>query len=163
MNPRLSLDRATWASFWAVLCGLFVASSPGVIAYPYAVPVLAGAGGLALLYFVVGVAGVKGGEPDFMAKVWPVIIAAAAGFLMGEGYYFPASWRSLNLVLQAFYVAVLAAAGVRFLLVMRPMPGSELPDPARLGMPSAGPASQQAAHAALSRNHPGWTPPKFPD
>jgi hypothetical protein len=160
MNPKSHRDRATWATFWLVLGAGIVWKWPGLMAYPYAVPVLAGAGGVALLYFVVGV-GKATAEPDPMGRFWPFLFACGAAFLMGEGYYLPREFHFCNAVLLALYAAVLAAAGVRFLLACRPMPGSELPDPASLGMQSNGPASQQAAHAALSRNHPGWTPPKF--
>jgi hypothetical protein len=121
--------------------------------------VVAGCGGLALVYLCVGLKKATP-DPDPMSKFWPVLFLAATGFLMGQGYYFPREWRFLNTLLQAFYIAVLAAAGVRFLLVMRPMPSSELPDPSKVaGMPMSGPASRQAAHASLRRGN--FQRPKF--
>jgi hypothetical protein len=67
----------------------------------------------------------------------------------------------ISSVVELVAPALVVLAAVRIALRVRPLPGNELPDPAALGLPMAGPASQQAAHAALSRKHPGWTPPKF--
>jgi hypothetical protein len=61
-------------------------------------------------------------------------------------------------------VVILAAAMLVLcivrLLVLRPPPAAKLPDPATLGMPTAGPASVKSAHAALSRRGSG-SRPKF--
>ena len=160
MNPKTHIERATWATWWLVFGGYVVWSSPElVVHHPIALFVVAGCGGLALVYLCVGLRGATA-DPDPMSKVWPVLFLAAAGFLMGRGYYFPREWRFLNTLLQGCYVAVLAAAGVRFLLVMRPLPSSELPDPSKVaGMPMSGPASTQAAHASLRRGN--FQRPKF--
>lgn len=62
-------------------------------------------------------------------------------------------------------VAVLAAGGlvaavIQVKLMLRPVGTGGLPDASKLGLPMAGNASQQAAHAALSRG--GGAPrPKF--
>jgi hypothetical protein len=58
---------------------------------------------------------------------------------------------------------IIAAGGVaallRIALTVRPVPGGKLPDPSTVaGMPMAGPASQQAAHAALSRQRSAARP-----
>jgi hypothetical protein len=48
-------------------------------------------------------------------------------------------------------LAVLAGCCIRVALIIWPPRGAKLPDPATVpGMPMAGPASQQAAHAALT-------------
>jgi hypothetical protein len=48
--------------------------------------------------------------------------------------------------------AALVACALRVILIVRPLPGAKLPDPSKVaGMPMAGPASINAAHAALSR------------
>ena len=48
--------------------------------------------------------------------------------------------------------ALLAVYLVRITLIVRPVTGAKLPDPAKVaGMPMAGPASQKAAHAAINR------------
>ena len=49
---------------------------------------------------------------------------------------------------------ILAAALLRIGLMMRPVK-MKLPDPASLGLPMAGPASQDAAHAALTGGRRG--------
>lgn len=55
--------------------------------------------------------------------------------------------------------AVLAASGLRVVLIVWPLGGARLPDPSTVaGMPMAGPASQQAAHAALSRQRSAARP-----
>jgi hypothetical protein len=56
--------------------------------------------------------------------------------------------------------AALVLCVVRFLLVRPITPRAKLPDPAKLGMPMAGPATLAAAHAALSRQRPA-SRPKF--
>jgi hypothetical protein len=57
---------------------------------------------------------------------------------------------------------LLVAAMVRVALIVRPPARAKLPDPAKLGMPMAGPATLQAAHAALSRQRSA-SRPKFRD
>lgn len=161
MNPKQNVERATWATWWLVFGGYVVWKSPDLAAHPMAALAVAGAGGLALVYLCVGLKKATA-DPDPMSKFWPVVFLAAAGFLMGDGYFFPREWRFLNVLLQGCYVAVLAAAGVRFLLAIRPMPSSVLPDPSKVaGMPMSGAASVQAAHASLRRGN--FQRPKFPD
>lgn len=49
-------------------------------------------------------------------------------------------------------LAVIAAAGLSVALIVRQPPDSRLKDPSLVpGMPMAGPASMQAAHAAITR------------
>jgi len=159
MNPKLHRDRATWATFWLLLGAGIVWKWPGLIAYPYAVPVLAGAAGLALLYFVVGVLKATA-EPDPMGRFWPLVFAAGSGFLIWKYGGVLRDWPYLNVLLMA----TCAASGVRLAVAMKRMPNNSLPDPSKVaGMPNSGAASVQAAHAALSRNRGGWKPPKFRD
>jgi hypothetical protein len=48
--------------------------------------------------------------------------------------------------------AVIAAVGLSVFLMLRRPAGGQLPDPSQVpGMPMAGPASSQAAHAAILR------------
>jgi hypothetical protein len=55
--------------------------------------------------------------------------------------------------------AALVASGLRVALIVWPPAGAKLPDPSTVaGMPMAGPASQQAAHAALSRQRSAARP-----
>jgi hypothetical protein len=54
--------------------------------------------------------------------------------------------------LTVIAVALLVLCIVRMLLLIRPPSSTKLPHPSQVpGMPMAGPASQQAAHAALAR------------
>src|SRR5271163_841996 len=137
MNPRLNLDRATWATFWLLLGAGIVWKWPGLIAYPYAVPVLAGV--------------LKAtAEPDPMGRFWPLVFAAGSGFLIWKYGSFLREWAYLNVLLMA----TCAASGVRLAVAMKRMPSSELPDPSKVaGMPMSGPASAQAAHASLKRGN----------
>jgi hypothetical protein len=59
-----------------------------------------------------------------------------------------------------FAPAAIVLTWVRIALMVRPVGTPKLPDPAKLGMPMAGNASPQAAHAALSRGG-GAARPKF--
>jgi hypothetical protein len=157
MNPKLHRDRATWATFWLAQILGIAWLWPGLIAYPYAVPVLAGAGGLALLYFVVGVVKATA-EPDPMGRFWPLVFAAGSGFLMWKFGGVLREWPVLNVLL----IAACAASGVRFGVALKRIPSSELPDPSKVaGMPMSGAASVQAAHASLRRGN--FQRPKFPD
>ena len=53
----------------------------------------------------------------------------------------------------------LVAGVLRVALIVWPPPGAKLPDPSTVpGMPMAGPASINAAHAALSRQRPAGRP-----
>jgi hypothetical protein len=160
MNPKQNVERATWATWWLGFGGWEVWSSPELLVHhPIASLVIAGGGGLALVYLCVGLKKATA-DPDPMSKFWPAVFLIAAGLLMGEGCYLPREWRFLNTLLQGCYIAVLAAAGVRFILVMRPLPSNELPDPSKVaGMPMSGPASRQAAHASLRRGN--FQRPKF--
>jgi hypothetical protein len=157
MNPKLHRDRATWATFWLLLGAGIVWKWPGLIAYPYAVPVLAGAAGLALLYFVVGVVKATA-EPDPMGRFWPFLFAVGSGFLVWKYYGgLLRDWPYLNVLL----IATVAASGVRLAVAMKRMPNNSLPHPSKVqGMPMAGPSSMQAAHAALTRGRiaprPWW-------
>jgi hypothetical protein len=54
--------------------------------------------------------------------------------------------------------AALIAGVVRVALIVWPPASAKLPDPAKLGMPVAGPASVKSAHAALSRRGSGRRP-----
>jgi len=48
--------------------------------------------------------------------------------------------------------AVIAAAGLGVVLIVRPPPQRQLPHPSTVpGMPMAGPASMAAAHAVINR------------
>ena len=48
--------------------------------------------------------------------------------------------------------ATVAAAALRFALIVRPPPPATLPHPSKVaGMPMAGPASLAAAHVAINR------------
>ena len=157
MNPKLHRDRATWATFWLLLGAGIVWKWPGLIAYPYVMPVLAGAAGLALLYFVVGVVKATA-EPDPMGRFWPFLFAVGSGFLVWKYYGgLLRDWPYLNVLL----IATLAASGVRLAVAMKRMPNKSLPHPSKVPlMPMAGPASMQAAHAALTRGRiaprPWW-------
>jgi hypothetical protein len=63
-------------------------------------------------------------------------------------------------MIEILAAGALAAAVLQIALMLRPVGTVSLPDPAKLGLPMAGNASQQAAHAALSRG--GGAPrPKF--
>lgn len=56
------------------------------------------------------------------------------------------------IVIEGLAFAALVAGVVRVALIVWPPPCAKLPDPAKVaGMPMAGAASQQSAHAALSR------------
>jgi hypothetical protein len=48
-------------------------------------------------------------------------------------------------------LAGLVAFLLRFVLIVRPVPGTKLPRPDKIGLPSGGLASPAAVHAALSR------------
>jgi hypothetical protein len=66
-----------------------------------------------------------------------------------------------DVLLTCVCVAAIAACALRVVLMMWPVPGPKLPNPAKVpGMPIAGPASARAAHAAMNRG--GNAPrPKF--
>lgn len=66
----------------------------------------------------------------------------------------------MSSIVALVVAAVLVLAVVRLALLVRPAPGSKLPDPGTLGMPIAGPASVKSAHAALLRRGSG-SRPKF--
>ena len=63
-------------------------------------------------------------------------------------------------IIELLAAGGLAAAVLSVGLMLRPVGTMRLPDPAKLGLPMAGNASQQAAHAALSRGG-GDLRPKF--
>lgn len=147
MNPKLHRERASWATFCLALGAGIVWSWPGLTAYPYAMPALAVAGALALLYFVIGIVCATA-EPDPMGRFWPFVFAAGSGFLMWKFRGLLRDWPFLNVLL----IATCAASSVRFAVAMKPVPNKPLPHPSKVaGMPMAGPASMQAAHAALTR------------
>jgi hypothetical protein len=61
-------------------------------------------------------------------------------------------WAAVHPVITILCIAVGIACLVNLVLRMLPMPAVKLPHPSTVpGLPMAGPASQQAAHAALSR------------
>jgi hypothetical protein len=66
----------------------------------------------------------------------------------------------ISSVVELVAPALVVLAVVRIGLRLRPQGPSSLPDPSALGLPMAGPASQRAAHAALSRGG-GAARPKF--
>ena len=155
MNPKTHSERATFAAAALVICGFAAWWYPGLIA---AHPWLAGTvGGLALLYFVVGVVWATA-EPDPLGRFWPFVVAAGSGFLIWKfAGFLRDDWPWLNVLL----IATGAASGVRFAVAMKPMPNKSLPHPSKVPlMPMAGPASMQAAHAALTRGRgaarPWW-------
>jgi hypothetical protein len=56
------------------------------------------------------------------------------------------------MVIELVAFGIVAAAVVRFALIVRPPPDAKLPHPSKVaGMPMAGPASPAAAHAAINR------------
>ena len=58
----------------------------------------------------------------------------------------------IELVIELVAVGALAAAVLRIVLIVRPLPGSQLPHPSKVaGMPMAGRASKATAHAAINR------------
>jgi len=63
-------------------------------------------------------------------------------------------------VVELVAPALLVLVVVRIALLVRRPASASLPDPAKLGMPIAGPASVKSAHAALSRRGSG-SRPKF--
>jgi hypothetical protein len=161
MNPKSHRDRATWSTFWLLLGAGIVWKWPGLMAYPYAVPVLAGACGLAMLYFVVGVVKATA-EPDPMGRFWPFLFAVGSGFLIWKYHGgLLRDWPYLNVLLNVLLIATCAASSVRLAVAMKRMPNKSLPHPSKVPlMPMAGAASKQAAHAALTRGRiaprPWW-------
>jgi hypothetical protein len=58
----------------------------------------------------------------------------------------------IRLALEMLLAGAVIAPLVRVALIVRQPPGARLPDPSEVaGMPMAGPASQKAAHAAITR------------
>ena len=63
------------------------------------------------------------------------------------------------IAIEVVALAALVAGVVRVALIIWPPPGAKLPHPSTVaGMPMAGPASPQAAHAALSRQRSAARP-----
>jgi hypothetical protein len=58
----------------------------------------------------------------------------------------------MELVIELACIGALVAAVLRVVLIVRPVPGAQLPHPSKIpGMPMAGPASLAAAHLAINR------------
>jgi hypothetical protein len=65
------------------------------------------------------------------------------------------------IAIEVLAFAALVAGVVSVVLIVWPPPGAKLPHPSKVdGLPNAGPASPQAAHAALSRQR-SVSRPKF--
>ena len=63
------------------------------------------------------------------------------------------------IAIEVLAFAALVAGVVSVLLIVWPPPGAKLPPPSKVpGLPMAGPASPQAAHAALSRQRTAARP-----
>ena len=70
-------------------------------------------------------------------------------------------WAAAHPVITILCIAAGVACLVNLALRLLPGPSASLPHPSTVpGLPMAGPASQQAAHAALSRRG-GAARPKF--
>lgn len=166
--PAKNLARATCGGF--CLAYVVALSASVRLDPPFDMAALA-AGPLALLYLVVGAGGSRGAPFDVMAA----ILWSAGAF--GCGWLFVAVVPALQLtllvdalpepaaslvhpVLVAGCIAAGVACVVRVVLMLWPVPGPKLPNPAKIpGMPIAGPASASAAHAAMSQS--GTARPKF--
>ena len=156
--PLRNLGRAGWGAF--ALTTVVVLMKSARLDPPYDTGAFV-IGGLALLYLLVGIKGSRGVQVDVMAIIWWLAGAAFAGWLFLKvvapvSRIFELSRfveASINSVLIGFVVAAL----VRVALLLRPVPGPKLPNPAKVpGLPIAGPASPAAAHAALGGRRSGF-------
>jgi hypothetical protein len=139
-----------WGTFVLALVGIAALWWPALLSV---LPrwLLAAVVGLPLVYFAVGVWGATP-QPDAMAKFWPLVFTA--GGICALWFHWPHLPRDYGPVIQlaqAIEIAITAAAVVRLILALRRAPSNELPDPAKTTQPMSGPASPQAAHAAINR------------
>jgi hypothetical protein len=147
--PQRSLSRATSAAF--VLTFLVVAANSVPLDPRMTMPALI-AGGVALLYLVVGARNARGMQLDVIELIVFACIGLFCAWLRLGLIYPPFLTPFLRALLAALYCAGFAASAVRVGLMLRPAPSANLPDPATVpGMPMAGPASLGAAAAAMSR------------
>lgn len=156
--PQRNLGRAGWGAF--ALTTVIVLMKSARLDPPYDMAAFV-IGGLALLYLLVGIKGSRGVQVDVMAIIWWLAGAVFAGWLFlkvdaSVGRVFELSRLvegSINAVLIGFVVAAL----LRVALLLWPVPGPKLPNPAKVpGLPVAGPASPAAAHAALGGRRSGF-------
>jgi hypothetical protein len=114
-----------------------------------------GVGAIAMVYVAVGYRGARGAPCDSMAVIWWSVGAACSAALL----LMPGKTQFDHTLLQAVACAGIAACLLRVWLLLRPLPGATLPHPSKIpGMPMAGPASLNAAHAALGRRGRGARP-----
>jgi hypothetical protein len=152
--PQRNLSRATYGAFWLVFVIVLENSVRLSPLFEKAVFVI---GALAVLYLVVGIRNSKGAAFDTMSAIWWGAGAAISGWLL---FNVVAPLR-IDPFWHAVLVAGCIAAGVacvlRVILMLRPVPGAKLPNPAKVpGMPIAGPASPAAVHAALGGRRRGF-------
>jgi hypothetical protein len=143
--------RTQRGAFLLTFSGYGAAMSPDADVAPLlAAPLLLG-----LLWLFAGVNGPRG-PLNIVGAVWWGLGALGCGFLLASSAY-PADWGPSGAFwLRGLYLAALAGCVARCWAAARPMPRATLPDPATVpGLPNAGPASPQAAHAAIMRRRGG--------
>lgn len=155
--PQRNLGRAGWGAF--ALTSVVVLMKSARLDPPYDMAALV-IGGLALLYLIVGIKGSRGVQVDVMAIIWWLAGAVFAGWLFLKadalGRVFALS-RFVEALINAVLIGFVVAALLRVALLLWPVAGAKLPNPAKVpGLPIAGPASPAAAHAALSGRRSGF-------
>jgi hypothetical protein len=107
MNPR-DLARATWGNFSSVGAYwlLLTADLSPIASYA----IFAG-GAVGAVYLLVGLWDESSWpQSPRVGKFWPAVSAIGAGFLLFKGIYLPPPLGAFNPLLQALYMATLAAS-----------------------------------------------------
>lgn len=99
------------------------------------------------------------GPRDAMIAAKALFWIALAAALFWKGAFVP-DWPLLDALLVTVYVGTIVSGLTRLILALRGMPELRLPDPEDLGLPVSGPASAEAAAAAMAGSD-SWNPPRF--